>query len=64
MRGTKALTGAIASIEHSLRSLERRAEEEQREIEHKEKALADYKAQIDRRFEHEGRLKELMVKQA
>ena len=56
--------GTIASIEHALRSLDRRAEEEQREIERQEKALADYQAQLGRPFEHEARLKELLVKQA
>ena len=48
----------------SLRSLDRRAEEEKREIERQEKALADYKAQMGRPFEHEARLKELLAKQA
>ena len=53
--------GTIASIEPVLRSLDRSAEEEQREIERQEKALADYKAQLGRPFEHEARLKELLV---
>jgi|ERR1035441_4132107 hypothetical protein len=56
--------GPIASIESVLRSLDKRAEEEQREIERQEKALADYKAQLGRPFEHEARLKELLTKQA
>jgi N12 class adenine-specific DNA methylase len=56
--------GTISSIEHALRSLDRRAEEEQREIERQEKALADYKAQMGRPFEHEARMKELLAKQA
>ena len=56
--------GTIASIEHVLRSLDRRAEDEQRDIERHEKALADYKAQLNRPFEHEVRLKELLMKQA
>ena len=56
--------GTISSIEHVLRSLDRRAEDEKREIERQEKALTDYKAQMDRPFEHEARLKELQVKQA
>ena len=55
--------GTIASIEHSLRGLDRRAEEEHHEIERQEKALADYRAQLGRPFEHEGRLKELLSKQ-
>jgi len=56
--------GTISSIEHVLRSLERRAEEEQREVERQEKALSDYQVQLGRPFEHEARLKELLVKQA
>ena len=56
--------GTIQSIEHVLRSLDRRAEDEQREIERQEKALADYKAQLGRPFEHEERLKDLLAKQA
>jgi SNF2 family DNA or RNA helicase len=56
--------GTISSIEHTLRSLDRRAVEEQREIERQEKALADYHAQLGRAFEHEARLKELLATQA
>jgi hypothetical protein len=55
--------GTVSSIEHTLRGLDRRAEEDQRETEQKQKALSDYKAQLNRPFEHEGRLKELMAKQ-
>jgi hypothetical protein len=56
--------GTISSIDHTLRSLDRRAEDEQREIELQEKALADYRAQLGRPFEHEARLKDLVAKQA
>jgi N12 class adenine-specific DNA methylase len=56
--------GTIASIDSVLRSLDKRAEDEQRDIERHEKALADYKAQLNRPFEHEARLKELLAKQA
>ena len=56
--------GTISSIEHTLRSLDRRAEDEQRDIGQQEKALADYRAQLGRPFEHEARLKDLLVKQA
>ncbi len=56
--------GTVASIDAVLRSLDRRAEQEQQDIERQEKALADYQTQLGRSFEHEGRLKELMVKQA
>jgi N12 class adenine-specific DNA methylase len=56
--------GTMSSIDHALRSLDRRAEDEQHEIERQEKALADYQAQLGRPFEHEARLKELLGKQA
>jgi hypothetical protein len=56
--------GTIASIEHSLRNIDGKAESEKRDIAQQEKALADYKVQMGRPFEHEERLKELMVKQA
>lgn len=55
--------GTIASIEHALRGLDRKAEDEQREIERQEKALADYRAQLGRPFEHEARIRELLAKQ-
>jgi N12 class adenine-specific DNA methylase len=56
--------GTIQSIEHALRGLDRKAEDEQREIERQEKALADYQTQLGRVFDHEARLKELLAKQA
>jgi N12 class adenine-specific DNA methylase len=56
--------GTIASIEHTLRGLDRRAEDQHHEIERQEKALADYRTQLGRPFEHEGRLKDLLAKQA
>jgi hypothetical protein len=56
--------GTIQSIEHVLRNLDRKTEDEQREIERQEKALADYRAQLGRPFEHESRLRELLAKQA
>ncbi len=56
--------GTISSIEHTIRGLDRRAEDEQREIERQEKALADYRAQLGRPFEHEARLKDLLAKKA
>jgi N12 class adenine-specific DNA methylase len=56
--------GTILSIEHTLRSLDRKAEDEQHEIERQEKALADYRAQMNRPFEHEARLKDLLARQA
>ncbi|MGA3091788.1 MAG: DEAD/DEAH box helicase family protein [Terriglobales bacterium] len=56
--------GTIQSIEHTLRALDRLAEEERAQIERQEKALADYKTQLDRAFEHERRLKDLLARQA
>src|ERR1022692_4565407 len=56
--------GTIQSIEHVLRNLDRRAEDEKKEIQRQEKTLSDYKGQLDRPFEHEQRLKELLTKQA
>jgi N12 class adenine-specific DNA methylase len=56
--------GTISSIEHTLRSLDRRVEEEQQEIDRQEKALADYRVQLGRPFEHEARLRDLLAKQA
>jgi N12 class adenine-specific DNA methylase len=56
--------GTMQSIEYILRHLDRRAEEEREYAERQEKALAEYKAQLNRPFEHEERLKELTAKQA
>jgi hypothetical protein len=56
--------GTISSIEHVIRSLDRRAEEEQREIERQEKALAEYRTQLGRPFEHDVRLKDLLATQS
>ena len=38
--------------------------QEREEIERQEKALTEYRQQLDRPFEHEQRLKELLLKQA
>jgi hypothetical protein len=56
--------GTIQSIESVLRGLDRKEEDEHGEIERQEKALADYRAQLGRSFEHEARLKDLLAKQA
>lgn len=55
--------GTIQSIEHAIRSLDRRAEQERADIDRQEKALAEYQAQLGRPFEHEARLRELLLKQ-
>jgi len=51
-------------IEHTLRALDRLAHDEKDQIERQEKALADYQAQLNRTFEHEEKLKELLTRQA
>lgn len=56
--------GTMQSIEHILRFLDRREEQEREDIERQEKALAEYQAQLNRPFGHEARLKELLLKQA
>ena len=55
--------GTIASIEYALRRLDRDGEEEKGKFERMEKALADYREQLNRPFEHEERLRGLFVKQ-
>jgi N12 class adenine-specific DNA methylase len=57
-------TGTMQSIEHTLRALDRLASEEKDQIDRQQKALADYQAQLSRAFEHEDKLKELLVRQA
>jgi len=56
--------GTVQSIEHVLRAFDRMADDEKSQIARQEKALADYTAQLDRPFEHEQRLKDLLVRQA
>ena len=54
----------MQSIEHTLRALDKVAEDERRQVERLEKTLTDYQAQANRPFEHEARLKELLARQA
>jgi hypothetical protein len=56
--------GTVQSIEHTLRSLEKLAAEQQNRVIRMEKQLADYECQADRPFEHEERLKQLLARQA
>ena len=56
--------GTVQSIEHTLRSLERVATQQQERADYLQKTLTDYQAQANRPFEHEERLKELLVRQA
>jgi hypothetical protein len=56
--------GTVQSIEYTLRSLDRLAAEQQQRLTRVEKELADYQSQADRPFEHDERLKQLLVRQA
>jgi hypothetical protein len=56
--------GTMQSIEHTLRTLDKAAEDERHQIERLEKTLTDYQAQANRPFEHEARLKDLLTRQA
>jgi len=56
--------GTMQSIEHTLRALDKAAEDEPRQTERLGKTLADYQAQANRPFEHEAHLKELLARQA
>ena len=56
--------GTVQSIEHTLRSLDKLAADQQNRVARIEKELADYQLQADRPFEHEERLKQLLARQA
>jgi hypothetical protein len=56
--------GTVQSIEHTLRSLDKLAAEQQSRVARAEKELVDYQAQADRPFEHEERLKQLLARQS
>jgi hypothetical protein len=60
---TESASGTIASIEYALRRLDRDAEEEKSKCDRMEKALTEYREQLNRPFEHEERLRELCMKQ-
>jgi hypothetical protein len=55
--------GTIQSIEYTLRSLERAAEHEREQLHQLEGNLAAFRIELAKPFEHEARLKELLVKQ-
>jgi N12 class adenine-specific DNA methylase len=55
--------GTIQSIEHTLRSLDLIAAEDERALVTLSKNLEDYRAQADRPFEHEDRLRALLARQ-
>jgi N12 class adenine-specific DNA methylase len=56
--------GTIQSIEHTLRNLDKLADDQQDRVARTEKEFVDYQAQAERPFEHEERLKELLTRQA
>lgn len=56
--------GTVQSIEHTLRNLDRLADEQRSRVARIEKELADYRSQADRPFEHEERLKYLIARQS
>jgi len=56
--------GTIQSVEYALRSLERMAEREQEKLQQLETDSAAYRREMEKPFEHETRLKELLLKQA
>jgi hypothetical protein len=56
--------GTVQSIEHTLRSLDKLAAEQQSRVARAEKELVDYQEQAGRPFEHEERLKQLLTRQA
>jgi hypothetical protein len=56
--------GTVQSIEHALRNLDKLADDQRSRVARIEKELADYQTQANRPFEHEERLKQLLVRQA
>lgn len=56
--------GTVQSIEHTLRSLDKLAADQQNCLLRTEKELIDYQSQADRPFEHEERLKKLLSRQS
>ena len=56
--------GTMQSIEYALRSLDKAVEDERERAARAEKMLGDFTEQAGRPYEHEVRLKELLVRQA
>jgi len=56
--------GTVQSIEHTLRSLDKLADEQRARTATLEKELTDYEAQTGRPFEHESKLQHLLARQA
>src|SRR5665213_127719 len=55
--------GTMQSIEHTLRGLDRMGEGEQEHIEKLTKTLREFQEQANRPFEHEAKLRELVIRQ-
>jgi N12 class adenine-specific DNA methylase len=55
--------GTMQSLEHALRGLDKAMEEERANLARAEKTLGDFQEQLGKRFEHEGRLNELIHRQ-
>ena len=56
--------GTMQSIEHTLRALDKLADQEQERSTRLEKNFAEYQAQANKPFDHEARMKELLARQA
>jgi len=56
--------GTMQSIEYALRNLDKAAEEERDRAARAEKMLADFSEQAGRPYEHEAKLKDLLIRQA
>jgi len=56
--------GTMQSIEHTLRALDKLADQEQERSARLEKNLAEYQAQANKPFDHEARMKDLLARQA
>ena len=56
--------GTMQSIEHALRTFDKSLADERERLARCEKMLGDYQEQLGKPFEHEARLKELLIKQA
>jgi len=56
--------GTMQSIEYALRALDKAAEDERERAARAEKMLADFEEQAGRPYEHEARLKDLLLRQA
>jgi len=56
--------GTVQSIEHTLRALDKFALQEEEHKDRLDKTLSDYRAQANRPFEQESRLKDLLGQQA